>query len=958
MGEEGRGGEGPRRAGRSGLPLTFRVLCPLVRISQAPAHAMQPSFRSSLGALLAVCSASWLSCAAPEPPAGRSSSLAPMSQPASAPQPRPATAPQPTPGAPGRIPLEVRETAGVARTGEVVRSGVPLPRSLGVRDVRGLAVVDRDGKPVPAEFVVLARWNAGRDDASAPVQWLLVAFPATVAAGKSTGYSLVVDGSAGPNPAPPAPLRLTKNGQQVVVDTGAAVFKLGGGTSALFDEIAVAGRRLVTGSEMTARAGGRAGGHGKVRRLHVEHAGPLSAVVVVEGAYDLPPVGTGGFGSRRRYVFTVGSPTAVVRHAMAWEGDLADCAGCTQTKDGKPNGVLVESVRDTLALDLGAPRPATALAVGAFKAPAVEGALGEEGTASVRQTQRARRTDRLRFEAAVAGKRADGDRADGGMLAVAGPAGAVGVALNHMHRFEPQGLRLLPDGRLAVDVADGKAWLANHQGLFATLAVTALPAAPRRDDLDRLLWAPLNRPLRAWPSAAWFTASEAVAEVPAGELPRKLAAYDSLVEGTLESTIQNLDNDGIAGLMTFGVYPRYWGEAGGEIDCAKDDPTPAETWDGPFWCGAWTDYHNTIATAAIWAMRSGDVQWLDEVAFPGAVRTLHTQIMQCSPQERWFYCGQAPTGYGAYRADFNSSHAYFENLFLYYWLTGDSTVVDVVRRGGDSMRRLMCDTRGPTPVTDPHGPDGPPCKAGTAPNNTGLTGRVGSQWINTFRFLGLASEDPSFLDDYRLGLARVLTHNYTELKRNGRTYGFLGEKAIQEQGQGTYVSGPWWTNGFYDAENLYRLQRDTGDAPAGEPALVPSHVLAALARTIVEIGMGQFGDGTPGGIWPRLLAVTWTGPRVGGSLTAVEPQDRELYNSEKAGTVALLVRAGRQTREPALIKAGDEMIEFLLRGSKGNVLPLGKAQGQNLTRLHAAVALAAAGPPPERPERPREPGRQ
>jgi hypothetical protein len=922
---------------------------------------MQPSFRSSLRAVLAVCSAVWLSCAAPEPP-GRSSSLAPVSQPASPPQARPTPAPRAAAGAPGRIPLEVRETAGVARTGEVVRSGVPLPRSLDVRDVRGLAAVDPEGRPVPAEFVVLARWNAGKDDASAPVQWLLVAFPATVAAGRSATYTLVTDGSAGPNPAPPTPLRLARNGQQVVVDTGAAVFKLGGGAGALFDEIAVAGRRLVTGGEMTARIAGRAGGHGKIRRLRVEHAGPLSAVVVVEGAYDLPAVGTGGFGSRHRYVFTAGSPTAVVRHAVAWEGDLANCAGCVQTKDGKPNGVLVESVRDTLALDLGAPRPTAALAIGAFKAPALEAALGDtqDGTAWVRQMQRARRTDRLSFEAAVAGKRADGERADGGMLAAAGPAGAVGVALPRMHRYEPQGLRLLADGRLAVDLADGKAWLANHQGMFATLGVIALPAAPQRADLDRLLWAPLNRPLRAWPSAAWFTASEAVAEVPAGELPRKLAAYDTLVEKTLESTIHNLDADGIAGLMTFGVYPRYWGEAGGEVDCGKSDPTPAETWDGPFWCGAWTDYHNTIATAQVWAMRSGDVHWLDEVAFPGALRTLHTQIMQCSPAERWFYCGQAPTGYGAYRADFNSSHAYFENLFLYYWVTGDSTVVDVVLRGGDSMRRLFCGRRGPAPVIEPHGPDGPACGPGDPPGSgdTGLTGRVGSQWINAFRFLGLASEDASFLEDYRLNLARVLAHQYSELERNGRRYGFLGDQPVQQEGRGTQVSGPWWTTGFYDAENLYRLQRDTGDAPVGEPALAPSQVLAALARTIVEIGSGQMGDGTPGGFWPRLIAVTWTGPRIGGTLTSAEPQDRDLYNSEKAGTVALLVRAGRQTGEPALIEAGDAMIEFLLRGARGNILPLGKAQGQNLTRLHAAVALAAAGPPPERPERPGAPPRQ
>jgi hypothetical protein len=858
---------------------------------------------------------------------------------------------------PSQLILTVRETAGVARVHEVVRSGVPMPRSLNLRSVAGLAVVDASGTPVPAEFKVTARWNAGKGDTTAPIQWLLVSFPATVGASSSATYRVVTDGSVA-NPAPARAVTVTRNGNAVTVDTGAAIFRLGANSGMLFDEVVLDnGTRLIGGGNLSLRTNGSDWNHSTTRKVWIEHQGPLTAVIQVQGAYDVPPIGNGQVSTRRRYVFTAGSPTAVVRHVVNWEGSL-DCVSCVTTGTGATNGVLVQRLRDELRVELGGTPSVTA--AGGFGAAAVTGSVGSAGSAWVRQQLRSARKSPLAFDVNVAGATATGSKADGGLLAASGPAGTVAIALDHMHRYEPQALRLLPDGRLAVDVADGKAWLANHQGLFATLAVTALPTAPQRADLDRLLWAPLNRPLRAWPSASWFTASEAVAEVPAGELPRKLAAYDSLVEGTLESTIRNLDKEGIAGLMTFGVYPRYWGEPGSEVDCGKDDPTPAEAWDGPFWCGAWTDYHNTLATAAIWAMRSGDVQWLDEVAFPGAVRTLHTQIMQCGPQERWFYCGQAPTGYGAYRADFNSSHAYFENLFLYYWLTGDSTVVDVVRRGGDSMRRLVCNTRGPAPVTEPHGPDGPPCGAAIPPGDAGLTGRVGSQWINAYRFLGLASEDASFLDDYRLSLARVLTHNYTELERGGRRFGFIGEKNIPKeiQGPGTYMSGPWWTNGFYDGENLYRLQRDTGDAPAGEPAVAPGQAIAALARTIVEIGMGQFGNGTPEGIWPRLLAVTWTGPRVGGTLTAVEPQDRELYNSEKAGTVALLVRAGRQTGEPALIKAGDDLIEFLLRGAKGNVLPLGKAQGQNLTRLHAAVALAAAGLPPERPERPGKPQRQ
>lgn len=296
--------------------------------------------------------AALLACAGPETPEG-------------------AAKPVPSPSAPlansvpARIPLTVRETAGVARSAEVVRSGVPLPRSLGVRDLNGLAVVGPEGRPVPAELHVLARWNAGRDDASAPVQWLLAVFPATVAARGSAVYTLVVGGAAGPNPAPASPLRLTRKGDRVVVDTGAAVFRLGGG--ALLDGIELpGGTHPVTGGSASLRAAGAEGELAASRGVRIESAGPLSAVVVVEGAYGLPPVGKGGFGSRRRYVFTAGSPTVVVRQSVAWEGDLA-CTGCVKTPEGKPNGVLVERARDALAIDLGGPAAVTA--VGSFQEP-------------------------------------------------------------------------------------------------------------------------------------------------------------------------------------------------------------------------------------------------------------------------------------------------------------------------------------------------------------------------------------------------------------------------------------------------------------------------------------------------------------------------------------------------------------------------------------------------------------
>src|SRR6476646_537436 len=78
------------------------------------------------------------------------------------------------PSLPSRLNLTVRETAGVARSGEVVRSGVPMPRSLNLKSVAGFTLIDGSGARVPAEFEVTARWNAALADTTAPIQWLLV----------------------------------------------------------------------------------------------------------------------------------------------------------------------------------------------------------------------------------------------------------------------------------------------------------------------------------------------------------------------------------------------------------------------------------------------------------------------------------------------------------------------------------------------------------------------------------------------------------------------------------------------------------------------------------------------------------------------------------------------------------------------------------------------------------------
>jgi len=801
-------------------------------------------------------------------------------------------------------------------------------------------VDDATGLAVPAQFRVLARWNAGLSVANAPIQWLLVAFPAEVPANGQRTYRLVTDGSAGANPSPAFSLSLTRKGSQVIVNTGAARFVIGQGAgSALFDEIRVPnGNILVSGGLSTGVADGVPTSHTGLRRVSIEHQGSLSAAVVVEGTYDIPHVGGGGLASRRRYVFTAGSPTVIVRHAIAWEGDR--CGNGKVQCQGTPNAVRLTRLRDSLGLSLTPPWSVTASASRAMAA--VEGDVSKGQEAYVRQLQRSTRSQPLSFEVSMPrAALVRGQKADGAVVSASGATGGVAIALDHMHRYEPQALRLLPDGNLAIDLVDGPAWLGMRQGLHATIAVAALSQNPTRRELDQFVWAPLNHPLRAWPSPEWFGASDAVDEFPVGDLPNDLKLYDALVPGVLNRTLSLVDSLGMAGIQTFGLYPRLWGNPvlTDEIHCGDSpDPTPGETWDDLYWCATWTDYHGTGATSVIWAMRSGAVQYLDELGYPAALRMLHTQIMQCAPSDDYFYCGQAPAGYGGYRDDFNSSHAYFDNLFLYYWLTGDYTVVETLKRGAAKMRNYLCVRR---PVSR--------CSASDPPVDeyANLTGRVASQWARVFRFVGLASDDASYLDDYRANIGRAFTLYYLEAVRAGESYGFLSGTPVTAPGRSS--SDQLWMTALYDANDFFRLQRDTDDDAVGVPPLNPSRVTQAIARSFGRFGPTVSGNGTPGGIWPNFFRFNWSGDRIGGKLNSITGSgidcslDGCLYEQNKPALSAILVRSGQQVRSASMTRIGRDLAVRGLRTAwnEGMPFPLGKEQGELLTRTHAAVARLA-----------------
>jgi hypothetical protein len=410
--------------------------------------------------------------------------------------------------------------------------------------------------------------------------------------------------------------------------------------------------------------------------------------------------------------------------------------------------------------------------------------------------------------------------------------------------------------------------------------------------------------------------------------------------------------------MTFGLFPRNWGNPvlTDEIDCGFNDPTPADDWDDPYWCALWTDYHNTSASAVVAAWRYSDPRPLYTLSRPAALRQLHTQMIRCAPDDDYFYCGQFPAGYGGYRADFNSSHAYVENLILTYWMSGDRTILERLQRGARSYRGYVCPARGSTPP-------GPVC-APNAPITdefAGVNDRVANQFYQVFRFVGLAG-DASFLDDWRSNVARFLTQNFALLNSGGEELGFTepsggGDTSIIG-GAGTYYSTQLWMASIYDFNGLHRLQIDSGDTALGSPAIAPSRAIAGWARSLIAASQLPPGNGTAGGTWPNSVRYTFSGARVGGTLTLLQPGwapnpmptpcfDDCLYEPGKSALSATLARAADDTGDASLRAAALDVTTFALAAIDAQRVPMGKTPGEFFGRLTSAVArlsLAAVDP--------------
>ena len=157
-----------------------------------------------------------------------------------------------------------------------VTLGVSLPR--GEQDAAKLGVVDAEGRPVPAQVRELVRWPDGT------LRFVLVDVVADVPAGRSATLRLV----AGAPAAPAAPIAARRDGEDLVVETGAlrATFDAASPLPALEGPGAPA-LHLTPESGAALRLVARG-------PPELEETGPLRAVVRTRGAF-LEPEGDAPF---------------------------------------------------------------------------------------------------------------------------------------------------------------------------------------------------------------------------------------------------------------------------------------------------------------------------------------------------------------------------------------------------------------------------------------------------------------------------------------------------------------------------------------------------------------------------------------------------------------------------------------------------------------------------------------
>ena len=159
------------------------------------------------------------------------------------------------------------------RHGEPIAVGVTCPRGCVLRSERW-GLTDQRGRPAPVQTTVLDRWGDGS------VRWLLAEFQADVAADAPSYYALAPDADAD---ATGMGIAIEHAGETLRVWTGAAAIDVPRSGDQFFSAAEVGGRPLLESTAIVAEDAAGTRYQLSIQRTTVERAGPLRAVVRIDG---------------------------------------------------------------------------------------------------------------------------------------------------------------------------------------------------------------------------------------------------------------------------------------------------------------------------------------------------------------------------------------------------------------------------------------------------------------------------------------------------------------------------------------------------------------------------------------------------------------------------------------------------------------------------------------------------
>ena len=143
--------------------------------------------------------------------------------------------------------IHLKETSGVSRVIEPVRTGVPLPRGW-LPSTAEASLCDADGREATAQFKALAYWS----DRS--IKWLLVDALVSVAANGNTRLTLSNARSGSRRDSPSVSVKESAN--LIEVDTGAICVRLAKRGGSPINSVSARGSALLDSRGLRLRATG------------------------------------------------------------------------------------------------------------------------------------------------------------------------------------------------------------------------------------------------------------------------------------------------------------------------------------------------------------------------------------------------------------------------------------------------------------------------------------------------------------------------------------------------------------------------------------------------------------------------------------------------------------------------------------------------------------------------------